>query len=225
MTDSSYARTGTTHHSPESPDAIEQEVNAERHRVAETLDALQEKMSVGNMVDDAVRSFSRYGGDMAGSFSRQVRHNPLPLLLTGVGLAWLMASSTREQPRYRYRDEDYLWDADEELDEDLVATRRYGQSARPYGTAGVAGTYDDRAYDDRDSGPSTTGPSTTDRIRGTAGSAASSVGGAASSATRGVGGAAGSAASGVSGAHPASAARPDRRHAASATRPARPRPA
>ena len=191
MTDSSYPRTETAHHRPESPEALEREVNAERGRVAETLDALQEKMSVGNIVDDVVRSFSRYGGDMAGNLGRQVRSNPLPLILTGIGLAWLMTSSGRD--RYRYREDDYLWDTDDDdiYDEDFVGTRRYGAAGavRPYGTAGVAGPYGETHRD--------TGPGTGDRIRSATGSAASSVGGAASSAARGVGSAASSAASGI----------------------------
>lgn len=185
MTDTSH-RPGTAHRA-ESPEELEQEVNAERHRVAQTLDALQDKMSVGSIVDDVVRSFSRYGGDMAGNLGRQVRQNPLPLILTGVGLAWLMTSSGR--PRRRHDDQDYLWDVDDEdlYEEDFVGTRRYGTTGgvRPYGTAGVAGTYDDE------------GSGTTGSIHGAAGSAASGVSGAAGSAARGVGSAAGSAASGA----------------------------
>ncbi len=99
--------TETTYSADDSPEALEREVDAERTRVAETLDALQDKMSVGNIVDDVVRSFSRYGGDMASNLGRQVRQNPLPLLITGVGLVWLMSSSGRDRARYA-RDEDYL---------------------------------------------------------------------------------------------------------------------
>ena len=192
MTDSSYPRTETAYHDPESPEALEQQVNAERGRVAETLDALQEKMQVGNLVDDAVRSFSRYGGDVAGTLGRQVRSNPLPLILTGIGLVWLMTSSGRD--RSRYREDDYLWDVDDDdlYEEDFVGTRRYGTTAgvRPYGTAGVAGTYEQSHHD--------TG--TGSRTGSTIGSAASSVSGAASSAARSVGDTASSAASGVAGA-------------------------
>lgn len=183
MTESTYST-----HGAESPEALEREVDAERSRVAETLDALQDKMSVGNIVDDVVRSFSRYGGDIAGNLGRQVRQNPLPLLLTGVGLAWLMTSSGRDRTS-SHRNEDYLWDADDNdlNEEDFVGTRRYGtaDAVRPYGTAGVGGTYRDD------------GPSTTDSMRGAAGSAASRIGGAAGSAAQSVGDAADSAASGI----------------------------
>ena len=213
MTDTSYPRTETAYHRPDSPEALEQEVNAERHRVAETLDALQEKMSVGSIVDEVVRSFSRYGGDFAGNLGRQVRQNPLPLILTGVGLAWLITSSGRPPPRYY--DEDYLWDVDDDelYGEDFVGTRRYGTTGvRPYGTAAVAGTYgghegpgmaESAAGSLRDtaepaaSGVGAAAGAAASGIGGAAGSAASSAGAAAGSAGRGISHAAGSAASGV----------------------------
>jgi hypothetical protein len=206
MTDTSYSRTETAHHHPESPEAIEHEVNVERARVAETLDALQDKMSVGNIVDDVVRSFSRYGGDMAGNLGRQVRNNPLPLLLTGIGLVWLISSSGRSRSRrYDYED-DYAWDVDDDdlYEEDFVGTRRYGTTSgvRPYGTEGVGGPYrEEGSAGMTGSTRGSAGSGIGSAARGAghaASSAASGVGGAASSAARGVGDAASAAASGVS---------------------------
>ncbi|MYZ47956.1 DUF3618 domain-containing protein [Propylenella binzhouense] len=78
-------------------DRIEREVENTRAQVEETVDALREKLSLGQMVDEAARYFqSSGGGEMVSNLGTQVRANPIPLLLVGVGLAWLM--SGRGQP-------------------------------------------------------------------------------------------------------------------------------
>ena len=51
------------------------------------------------------------GGDLGRNLGRAVRDNPLPALLTGVGLAWLMAGTGRpadrwEDDRRSFRDYD-----------------------------------------------------------------------------------------------------------------------
>ena len=43
----------------------------------------------------------RNGGDFGENLVAQVRNNPVPTLLTGVGVAWLMMSSKRAGERYR----------------------------------------------------------------------------------------------------------------------------
>src|SRR5690606_29375741 len=156
-------------------------IDEERRSVSQTIEALQEKMSVGSMVDEAWRRYGHYGNDIGRNLGRTVSENPMPLILTGVGLAWLMFSSGRSR-QDDYHDEDYLWEADEDLyEEDFVGTRRYGTSgARPYGTAAVAGRYERRSNK----------PSMTDRVRGAVGSAYETARSAVSSATHRAGSAA-----------------------------------
>lgn len=72
---------------------LEREVDRERGRIDQTIDALQEKLSVGNLVDQVLHSVSDYGGDIGRNVARTARDNPLPLLLTGIGLVWLMTSA------------------------------------------------------------------------------------------------------------------------------------
>jgi gas vesicle protein len=84
---------------------LEREVDAERARLSNTIDALQSKASMGNIVDEIVRAVRDNGGDMGRNLGRTVRDNPLPALLTGVGLAWLMAGSGA--PARRWEDDDY----------------------------------------------------------------------------------------------------------------------
>jgi hypothetical protein len=155
---------------------IEREVDAERARVAETIDKLQNSVSLGNVVDEVVRTVGPYGADFGRNLSRQVRDNPLPLLLTGLGLAWLMVGSgPRREDRYW---EDYDQD---DLDE---VYRPAAASATP--------VYPEASWEsDRDEEAS--GMSMGERMR----RARAGVGHAASGAASGVGSAASGIASGV----------------------------
>lgn len=83
---------------------LEREVDRERERVSATIDELQARASVGNLVDQVVKAVGENGGEVSRNLGRSLRDNPLAALLTGVGLAWLMAGSGR--PRDEARD----WD-------------------------------------------------------------------------------------------------------------------
>ena len=76
-------------------EALEQEAETTRTRVSGLLDELRGRVSPGEMVDQMVS----YAGDGAGEFVRtlgnQLRNNPLPAMLIGVGVAWLMFSDKR----------------------------------------------------------------------------------------------------------------------------------
>ena len=80
---------------------LERQVDEERARLAGTIDALQSKASVDHLVDEVVRVVRDNGGDLGRNLGRAVRDNPLPALLTGVGLAWLMAGSGRPADRWQ----------------------------------------------------------------------------------------------------------------------------
>lgn len=76
---------------------LEREVEASRAGVEHTIDALRDRLSVGQMVDEGMKYFRESGGgELTHRLGEQVRSNPLPLVLVGVGLAWLM--SGRGQP-------------------------------------------------------------------------------------------------------------------------------
>ena len=79
---------------------IEREVEQTRAEIDQTTRELRDKFTVGQLVDEASRMFgSGEGSDFFSHLGRQVRENPIPVLLVGIGLVWLMASSSR--PRYR----------------------------------------------------------------------------------------------------------------------------
>ena len=75
------------------PEAIARAIDETRTEVDETLDALQARLSPGQMLDRAMELVRANGGQFASNLGRTVRDNPFPLILTGVGLAWMMATS------------------------------------------------------------------------------------------------------------------------------------
>lgn len=69
---------------------LEREAEAVRAHVTETADAIRQKMTPGQLIDEFAGMFS--GGDTSAAINNlksQVRDNPLPLALIATGLAWL----------------------------------------------------------------------------------------------------------------------------------------
>lgn len=84
MTDNGYHSTSE----------IERDVERSRARVSDTLRELRERMSPGQVVDEVLDYARSSGGaDFARNLRRSVTENPLPLLLAGTGIAWLMTAS------------------------------------------------------------------------------------------------------------------------------------
>jgi hypothetical protein len=74
------------------PEAIARDIDATRGQVNQTLDRLQAKLSPGQMVDEALRLLRGTGGEFAVNLGRSVRQNPMPVMLTGIGVLWMIAS-------------------------------------------------------------------------------------------------------------------------------------
>jgi len=85
---------------------LEQEVNRERERVSATIDELQSRASVGSLVDQLVKAVGDNGGEVSRNLGRSLRDNPMAALLTGVGLAWLMAGSGKPRDGRDWEDPD-----------------------------------------------------------------------------------------------------------------------
>jgi Protein of unknown function (DUF3618) len=76
--------------------AVEQDLDATRTRLGGHLDQLRERMTPGQVLDDVVRYFrGREGADFGRNLLSNVKDNPLPAAVTGVGLVWLMATNGR----------------------------------------------------------------------------------------------------------------------------------
>lgn len=82
---------------------LEREIEQQRHRIEDRVDAIQERLSPGQLVDEAL-SYARHNGgqEFIGNLGERVKANPLPVALLGVSLAWLMTGSrTAPQPGAR----------------------------------------------------------------------------------------------------------------------------
>ncbi|MCB5203789.1 DUF3618 domain-containing protein [Neorhizobium sp. T786] len=73
---------------------IEREISDDRRRIEERLDAIQQRMSPGELVDEVLAyAKSTGGGEYASNLGAAVRNNPIPMALMGVSVAWMMAGS------------------------------------------------------------------------------------------------------------------------------------
>ena len=93
---------------------IEHDLEQTRARLDATLGALQDRLSPGQLLDQAIDYFQASGGgDFGRNLKRNVQDHPMPVALVGVGLAWLMMSgngrSESGYPGYR-RDGPYVDD-------------------------------------------------------------------------------------------------------------------
>ena len=79
-----------THTDTRRPEQIEDEIERTRADVGATIDAIQEKLTPGQMMDQALQYVRSSGaGDFGSNLGRAVRDNPLPVALIGIGVAWL----------------------------------------------------------------------------------------------------------------------------------------
>lgn len=185
-----------------SPKEIEREIEEQRSDLTSNLEDLQDKFSIDTVVRQIGDQFREHGGDMGRSISDQVKANPIPLALTGIGLAWMMfgsgAKSQTTQARISdHRDDDRYSDVENDYRRTREAQGRPYVAPTTYPTARNDGP--SWSHDDDD------GPSLADRassgaaaVKDGASSAASSVGGAARNAGSTASGAASTAASKVS---------------------------
>jgi hypothetical protein len=76
-------------------DQLERNLEQDREHLRATLGALEEKMSPGRLLDEAMAYFNTGPKAFASDLTSQIRNNPMPALLTGIGLAWLMMSDRK----------------------------------------------------------------------------------------------------------------------------------
>lgn len=80
------------HNGHKTPQEIEEEINQTRAEMSHTLDALERKLSPGQLMDE-VLSYMRSGpGEFAQNLGTSIKQNPLSIALIATGIGWLMMS-------------------------------------------------------------------------------------------------------------------------------------
>jgi ElaB/YqjD/DUF883 family membrane-anchored ribosome-binding protein len=74
---------------------LEREVEETRGRIDQTVEALKDKMQPKEMFDEATKMMSGASNKVLTTAVEQLRENPIPIALIGLGVAWLAISQTR----------------------------------------------------------------------------------------------------------------------------------
>lgn len=92
---------------------LEREVAEQRNRVEARIDEIKDRLSPGQLLDEAL-SYSKHGGaHFASNLGSQIAANPLPAALAGIGLAWLISSTASGNTHHRpSHSDDHSFDED-----------------------------------------------------------------------------------------------------------------
>jgi ElaB/YqjD/DUF883 family membrane-anchored ribosome-binding protein len=71
-------------------DKIEADINRSRHALNDTIEQLGGKLSPGQILDEALGLAKGQAGHFTANLGRQVRDNPMPVLLIGAGIGMLL---------------------------------------------------------------------------------------------------------------------------------------
>lgn len=116
------------------PAEIEREIDKDRRRIEEKLDAIQDRLSPGQMVDEVLGYLKTGGGaDFVSNLGRSVKTNPMPVALMGVSLAWMMANQAMPASSGRGMDKSH----DDSVDEAFYPLAPVTGSVRRVGPASM----------------------------------------------------------------------------------------
>ncbi|WP_313431469.1 DUF3618 domain-containing protein [Pseudomonas sp.] len=77
------------------PQLLEQEINAKREHISDLVDALEQRLSPGQMLDRVLAYSKGHGGEFFQNLGTTLKNNPVPATLTVLGLAWLGLNQNR----------------------------------------------------------------------------------------------------------------------------------
>lgn len=87
--------TSFEHEAHKDPEQLEQEINAKREHISDLVDALEQRLSPGQMVDRVLAYAKGNGGEFFTNLGTTLKNNPVPATLTVLGLAWLGLNQNR----------------------------------------------------------------------------------------------------------------------------------
>ena len=114
--------------SERTPETIEEDIARTRTEIDSTLHAIESRLTPGQMLDQGL-DYMRHSSanEFLSNLRGSVKHNPLPVSLVGVGIAWLMLADKRQR---RPMDEDLAEDTGSSMREGVEAIQRSGASVR-----------------------------------------------------------------------------------------------
>jgi hypothetical protein len=131
------------------PSDLEREASEIRADMDRTLDALERKFAPGQLVDRSLAYLRDHGGEFTRNIGETVKENPVPVLLTAAGLAWLITSSLGARSKAsetftdQYTDESGLRERlGEKLHEKTDAAKRTWRESRTAASGRVAQAVD-----------------------------------------------------------------------------------
>lgn len=77
-------------------DKIEADINRSRHALNDTIEQLSGRLSPGQILDEALGLAKGQAGQFTANLGRQMRDNPLPVLLVGAGIGLLLMNHGRQ---------------------------------------------------------------------------------------------------------------------------------
>jgi ElaB/YqjD/DUF883 family membrane-anchored ribosome-binding protein len=90
------------HNGERRPEEIQAEIARTRGDMDATLNAIEQRLTPGQLVDQGLDYLRNSGAnEFVSNLGGSVKTNPLPVALVGVGIAWLMATGNRK-PSYGY---------------------------------------------------------------------------------------------------------------------------
>ncbi len=84
--------------SEKSPDQLEDEIDRIRRDMDQTLSAIEQKLSPGEIIDRSLHYFRGGPGEYISNLGDSVKNKPLPVALVGIGLSWLMLAGSGRAP-------------------------------------------------------------------------------------------------------------------------------
>lgn len=100
------------HDGTKSPERLEREVDQARVRVGRTLSELSARLSPGELLDQALGMAREHGGEFGRNLGAQVKNNPMPMILTSIGISWMMMSSGKNGAAHAHETYDTSTDED-----------------------------------------------------------------------------------------------------------------
>jgi ElaB/YqjD/DUF883 family membrane-anchored ribosome-binding protein len=86
-------------------DKIEQDINRSRTALNDTIERLGGKLSPGQIVDEALGIAQGQFGQLTSNLGRQVRDNPIPLLLIGAGIGMMVLNARKDHAQQLSEDD------------------------------------------------------------------------------------------------------------------------